>query len=40
VEEVLNIHAIGVKIKKILDLDVVTMHLLQKNVYGKILVLV
>ena len=40
VEGVLNVHARGVKIKKILDPDIVTMHLLQKKVYGKILVLV
>jgi hypothetical protein len=31
VEGVLNVHARGVKIKKILDPDIVTMHLLQKK---------
>jgi len=35
VEGVLNVHARGVKVKKILDPDIVTMHLLQKKIYEK-----
>jgi len=31
VEAVLDVHARAVKIKKFLDLDVVTMHILQKG---------
>jgi hypothetical protein len=37
VERVLHVHAKGVKIKKFLDLDVVTMHLLQKRFMKKYL---
>jgi len=35
VEEVLDVHARGVKIKKFIDPDVVTMHLLQKRLIEK-----
>jgi hypothetical protein len=37
VEAVLGVHAGGVKIKKFLHLDVVTMHLLHKGFMGKYL---
>ena len=40
VEIVLDVHVKGVKIKKILDLDVITIHLLHKKVHGEILILV
>ena len=36
-ERVLHVHAKGVKIKKFLDLDVLTMHLLQKGFMKKYL---
>ena len=37
VEEILNVHTRGVKIKKFLNLDVVTIHLLQKRLMKKYL---
>ena len=40
VEAVLDIHVRGVKIKRFLDPNVITMHLLQKKVHEEIVVLV